>query len=140
MKAGTLRVIAASIISPGLPSFAAYSIVSHWHVVLPDNFGRQVFLFYAACFYIAATPSFWILHAARRSLLAYSITGMFITWPLWMLTLLLPSDAYVCPLNPQFFDAPVTTLLGLLSGILFFWAAGNNRKIRSDTAKAGISG
>ena len=102
MKSSRLRIIPASILAPGLPALAAYYIVSHRQMQLPDNFGSQVFLFYAVCFYVAAMPAFWVAYSARTSLITYSIIGMFVTWLLWMHTLLLPSDASVCPLNPQF--------------------------------------
>jgi len=129
------RVGLASLIAPALPSLVAFAIVSGLAIRLPDKFGHQVFLVETVMFYVAALPGFLILHAHRTRSVHYALMGMFATWPLWLVLMLLPSDASVAPLNPQFFFAPTTATLGLMSGLLFFVMAGKQNRSSRGTAE-----
>jgi hypothetical protein len=94
-----------------------------------------VFLTETVLFYLFALPAFWLVYAVQKGLVAYSVVGMFATWPAWvLLAFSLPSDAAVDPLNPQFFLAPTTTIFGLISGFLFFLMVGKTNRRLSEPA------
>src|SRR5579864_8076977 len=121
-----LKAMLASLVAPGLPCLSAYYVATGWQIVLPDHFGSQVFLTETVLFYLFALPAFWLVYAVQKGLLAYSVVGVFATWPAWLLLIGLPSENPDDPLNPQFFLAPTTAIFGLISGSLFFLMVGKS--------------
>ncbi len=134
-----VKVFSAAAVTPGAPSILVFLISIQTHIELSDHWDNFVFLDEARLFYLTSLTCFILVYAVSGSAFTHAIVGIFASWPAWLFLISLPSDASTGPLNPQFFLAPSTAILGLASGLLFFALTRRSRN-RASAISASTNG